>query len=185
MQQRSERITRWLAAGLLIISLLQVGCGFRPRGSVTELTDPSTVFVDAGRNITLTGDLRKALGDRAFTIAQNRDAADFLLRLTDEKQSQRIVSVRSTGRVSEFELSHLVNMLIAQASLDQSPRYDLEQTPNRVEVIREYTYDEADVLGKENEARILREEMREELIRQIVLRTVASLASSVTEIPIN
>ena len=54
------------------------------------------------------------------------------------------------------------------------------QAFNRVEVIREYTYDETGVLGKENEARILRAEMEDELVRQIVLRTIARLAPSVT-----
>jgi len=44
-----------------------------------------------------------------------------------------------------------------------------------VEVIREYTNDTLGVLGKEQEAQILREEMREELVRQVVLRTVATL----------
>jgi len=99
-----------------------------------------------------------------------------MLMLTNERQSQRIVSVQSTGRVSEFELSHVVNIVIAEGIEGEPPRYDPDQEPNRVDVIREYTYDERGVLGKQDEARILRSEMRDELVRQIVLRTIASLA---------
>ena len=165
-----------LLAAVLVIQ----SCGFAPRGSITELSDPGSIFIDAARDSSLTIALQKALVDRAFKIAPNRDAADIWLRLTGEDQVQRIVSLQSTGRVSEFELSHSVNMLIAQSEAGEELKYEQNQSPNRVEVVREYTYDTLGVLGKENEARTLRGEMREELIRQIVLRAIASLGTSVT-----
>jgi len=119
------------------------------------------------------------LSDRSFAVVDNRDQANVLLRVDDERLSQRIVSVQSTGKVSEYELAHSVSMQVAQ-SLDQSvPVYDEEQATNRVEVIREYTFDQGGVLGKEDEADILRTEMRRELALQIVLRTVATMASSI------
>jgi outer membrane lipopolysaccharide assembly protein LptE/RlpB len=71
-------------------------------------------------------------------------------------------------------------MLITE-SVDEDESLSTEaQNFNRVEVIREYTYDETGVLGKENEARILRTEMETELVRQIVLRTIANLAPSIS-----
>ena len=155
-------------------------CGFAPRGSITELSDPGSIYIDTSRDSSLTADLEKALTDRAFRIAPNRDAADIWLRLTGERQVQRIVSLQSTGRVSEFELSHSVNMLVAQSKSGEDIKYDPVQSSNLVEVIREYTYDTTGVLGKENEARTLRGEMREELIRQIVLRAIARLGASVS-----
>ena len=103
-----------------------------------------------------------------------------IMDVTGEEQRERVVSVRSTGRVSELELSHAVDMLIAESTNSDEPIYSETQTFDRVEVIREYTYDETGVLGKENEARILRTEMETELVRQIVLRTIASLAPSVS-----
>jgi len=165
---------------LLTILLVTQGCGFAPRGSITELSDPGSIFIDAARDSTLTIALQKALVDRAFKIAPNRDAADIWLRLSGEDQEQRIVSLQSNGRVSEFELSHSVNMLVAQSEAGEELKYEQNQLPNRVEVVREYTYDTTGVLGKENEARTLRGEMREELIRQIVLRAIASLGTSIT-----
>lgn len=163
-----------------MITLLLVSCGFHPRGSVTRLTDLGSIFVDASQSLSIAEQLRQALTDAAFTMAANRDDADILLRLTQETQNERVVSVRSNGRVSELELSHAISMLIAQSVDDQPPAYEPDQSLNRIEVNREYTYDETGVLGKENEARILREEMEVELVRQIVLRTIASLTPSVT-----
>jgi len=139
-----------------------------------------SIYVDAARNLSIADDIRDALTDAAFTIAPNRDEADIMLRLTDEERRERVVSVRSTGRVSELELSHTVNMLIAKSEGADDLGYSTARTLNRVEVTREYTSDETGVLGKENEARILRSEMETELVRQIVLRTIASLAPSVS-----
>lgn len=178
------------ALGLLMVCLLVVSssCGFRPRGSTSKLTDPGTVFVDASREISLAADLRNALREQAIPVALLRANADTILQLTGERESQRIISVQSTGRVSEFELSHSVFMLIAEPN-DKNPsdkknsNEEKKQAANQVEVIREYTYNERGVLGKEDEARILRGEMRAELIRQIVLRTIASLASAVASNP--
>lgn len=164
---------------LILTTTFLTGCGFHLRGSVTRLTDLGSIYVDASRNLTIADDIRDALTDAAFTIAPNRDEADIMLRLTGEEQRERVVSVRSTGRVSELELSHAVNMLITESINGEEPVYTESQSFNRVEVIREYTYDETGVLGKENEARILRSEMETELVRQIVLRTIASLAPSV------
>ena len=179
---RSMRSRAWILVGV-IVSCLLGGCGFHPRGSVTRLTDLGSIYVDASRNLSISQAVEEALTDAAFELAPNRDDANILLRLTDEEQTERVVSVRSTGRVSELELSHAVSMLIAESVDGRAPAYQPGQTFNRVDVTREYTYDETNVLGKENEARILRSEMAEELVRQIVLRTIASLAASVTALP--
>jgi len=123
-------------------------------------------------------ELRKVLSDRSFDVVDNRDLANVWLRVDDEEQSQRIVSVQKDGNVSEFELAHSVSMQVAQSQNQSLPAYDEDQATNRVEVIREYTFDQGGVLGKEDEADILRTEMRRELALQIVLRTIATMASA-------
>jgi len=208
---RVRAVTRALAFGAVFAL---TACGFQPRGSLVALDDPGRLFLDADRALSIEEELRSALLERAFTLAPNRDAADIVLRVTDELKTQRIVSVRSTGRVSEFELAHMVSVTISRVAdpavrpaaepgappdAATAPDSPVAPTPDsfadgsadpalstavasrradQVRVTREYTYDESQVLGKENEARILRGEMSEELVRQIVLRTVASLARS-------
>ncbi len=169
----------------LLLSAAMVSCGFHPRGSVTRLTDLGSIYVDVSRDFSIAEALREALTDAAFELARNRDDADILLRLTEEEQGERVVSVNSTGRVSEYELSHSVKMMITESEDGKTPASPQNQNFNRVAVIREYTYDETNVLGKQNEARILRAEMKEELVRQIVLRTIATLARSVSSSAIN
>ena len=151
-------------------------CGFQLRGTDSAVAVKARIYVDASRENTVREELRKLLSDRSFSVVDNRDQANVLLRVANERQSQRIVSVQSTGKVSEYELSHSVNIQVAQAEENERPIYDPAQASNRVEVVREYTFDQGGVLGKEDEAEILRSEMRRELALQIVLRTVATLA---------
>lgn len=161
------------------LALSGVACGFKPRGSRTAAEDVGRLFVDTDRDISIARPLREALFNRDFDLAANRDQAQVILRITEERIEERIVSVQSAGRVSEFELSHAVDVAVQRVVDGEAPTRDTEAITNRVRVTREYTYDETEVLGKENEARILRDEMRNELVLQIVLRTLASLADSV------
>lgn len=137
------------------------------------------MFVDASRGLSISEEIKEALIDSSFTLAANRDEAKILLRLSGEAETERVVSITSFGRVSEIELAHAVDMLISESEDGEPPIYQPDQTSNRVEVTREYTFDETGVLGKENEARILREEMKRDLVRQIILRSIASLAPSI------
>ena len=161
-----------VCAGAVVTS----GCGFRLRGSGPGLSGAGRVFVDADRDSTLARGLIAALRERSLSIAPDRDAADVLLRLSGESIEQRVVSVQSTGRVSELELTHAVDFVLAQSMDGQPPVYDPAAPGNRVRVAREFTYDETQVLGKANEEATLRAELRAELVRQIVLRAVASLS---------
>jgi len=172
-----------LPSGVVLVLATAVACGFHPRGSLVDLDDPGRLFLDADRGLSVEDALQEALRERDFVIAANRDEADIVLRVSGERESQRIVSVRSTGRVSEFELSHAVRLAVFRpdAARAEEGASDAAPRSNRVAITREYTYDESQVLGKQNEARILREEMKDELVRQIVLRMVASLARRETE----
>ena len=159
----------------ILLSFFLSSCGFAPRGSITQTTDIGTVYIEAKKEVPIAWRLELALTDRKFNVSKNKSEANILIGLTRERKSQRIVSVESTGRVSEFELQHSVDMIIAQ-SLDGSPvKLATNQKANTVSVIREYTYDETGVLGKADEAEILRSEMQEELVNHLMLRLLASV----------
>lgn len=132
------------------------------------------MFVDASRDAPIAELLKQEINDRELVLTNDRDAANILIRLTGENESQRILSVASTGRVSEYELQHSVRMLVAKGADGGVAKYDPGQRANTVTVLREYTFDETGILGKEDEASILRQEMRKELARNLLLRIVAT-----------
>lgn len=163
---------RFIVAILLLLFL--TSCGFTPRGgSLTGQATVGTIFVDAGREVQLAELLREKIRSQGLTLAEARDQANVLVRLTNERQGQRVVSVQSQGGVSEFELRHLIDLLIIRAEPGQIARYGVDQPADTVAVRREYTFDETGVLGKEDEASILTRELRDELARQLLLRIIA------------
>ncbi|MDO6459471.1 hypothetical protein Q4485_02065 [Granulosicoccaceae sp. 1_MG-2023] len=161
--------------GLLFVLLLPAACGFAPRGSITQSTDIGTVYIAAGKGVSIGRRLGDSLRERNISVTEFRDQATILVNLSNEQKDQRIVSVESTGRVSEYELRHSVDMQIARSIDGAKPQIDKAQKANTVTVIREYTYDRTGVLGKADEAQILRSEMQDELVMHLVLRLLASV----------
>ena len=164
-----------LAISLTLLLSLQAACGFTLRGSNASQSSIGAVFVDAGRDVQLTDLLRRKIREQGLTLAASRNVANVLVRLTRENQGQRVVSVQREGRVSEFELRHAIDLLVIRAEPGEIARYGSggENQSNTVAVRREYTFDDTGVLGKEDEASILRRELRDELTRQLVLRIIA------------
>lgn len=163
-----------LTISLLLTVTFLASCGFAPRGgSLSGQAAVGMIFVDAGREVQLADLLREKISAQGLTLASGRDQANVLVRLTNERQGQRVVSVQSQGRVSEFELRHLIDLLIIRAEPGEIARYGEDQPADTVAVRREYTFDETGVLGKADEASILTQELRDELARQLLLRIIA------------
>ncbi len=166
-------INRRLLIVLLSISL--AGCGFNLRGSQqfgSELV--GQLFLEEKGSVSVLQPLRNALTAQQVRFATVREDADTIVVLGDEVISRRVASVSSSGKVSEYELLHSVDLQTIRA-VDGVKAGQLEITSeNRpknqtVSVARDYTYDETDVLAKDDEERILRGEMADELVRHLVL----------------
>jgi len=110
-------------------------------------------------------------------FAAFREDADTLVIIDNEVLSRRVASVDASGRVSEFELLHSIDLrtlrTVDGVKAGKRTPEDSEQRPQTVSVIRDYTYDETEVLAKDDEESILRAEMSDELVRHLVLRIFA------------
>ena len=158
---------------IYLLSIQLVACGFALRGSQTNAKPLGDIFVDAAADISVATVLREKISEQGLSLAAGREQANVLVRLTRENQAQRVLSVQSEGKVSEFELRHVVDMVVIKAPQGEFARYSPGLQPNRVSVRREYTFDDTGVLGKEDEASILRREMRDELARTLLVRIIA------------
>jgi LPS-assembly lipoprotein len=98
------------------------------------------------------------------------DEADALLSLTlkPEQFSQRNLSLTAQARAAELELTLASDFILTQA--DQDP------VIARATVNRQMLNDPRNVVGKTEELRLLREEMRRDLAAQIVRRVSYSLS---------
>ncbi len=155
-------------------------CGFQLRGNSRQSGSQMVgqVFIQEQGTVSVFRQLRNGLTSQQVQFSAFRKDADTVVVVSNEVLSRRVASVSASGRVREFELLHAVDLLTLR-SRDGIKAGELAlddeslPTPQTVSVIRDYTYDETDVLAKDDEERILRSEMKEELVRHLVLRIFA------------
>lgn len=170
---------------LLLVAVLVAACGFNIRGSGRQSGDQivGDVYLVESGPISVSVALRNALTAQQVRFVPKVDQADTVIILDNEKLSRRVASVSASGRVSEYELLHAIDLRVLRSSegfdVDEVEAGKLakllmdEAEAQTVSVIRDYTYDETDVLAKDDEEQILREEMKQELLRHLVLRIFA------------
>ena len=91
-------------------------------------------------------------------------AADYSVVIVDFRQNRFIGTLNASGRVAEYQLNEDVDFLIANAS--GTPLTNLFTAS----VERNYEIEERDLLSSENEERLIKQEMRQEIVRQILNR---------------
>lgn len=158
-----------LRTGLLIAMLaLLAGCGFQLRGS----GDSATVLPDDWKTMALVTDspnseLTRAVESR-FQINgitwTERSEANYTLILGPERFAQRNLSLNSEARAAEFELTLSATFSVRGAGQTQV----MEETT--AAVFKQMENDPRNVVGKAEEIRLLRSEMRDELAQQIMRR---------------
>ena len=151
------------AIALLAVVLL-AGCGFQLRA--WELT--GAFHVEAEDAPGLGRGLESALREAGADIAPVADDADIVVRLADERESRRGVSLTPGGRVAEYEVALAVSFVVEDAAgAAIVPRRGL-----RAERI--YSLDVNNLVGSREEEGLIREELRAELVRRIIRNLVAA-----------
>lgn len=156
-------------------ALLAAGCGWHLRGASDAPGNIESLHISA-RNLEsdLVEDLRRALVGNGITVAKNATEAKYSLVLLAENSDRRTASIGASARVAELLLTESADFLILAA--------DGTQVLGRTTVTTErlFEYNEDNVLATDDEALLLRSEMRSELVRKILnrLRFVSHRTSS-------
>lgn len=145
----------WLVLGL-------AACGFHLRGVVDLPAVMKATQVEGDRFSLLVEELGNVLRASGAQVVDSRARATAVLRVIRESSSRRTLSVGTTGKVSEYEVSHSV-----EYRLEDAHGQVLVQ-PRVLSARRDYQFDENDVLGKAAEEENLREEMQRDLAVRIV-----------------
>ena len=151
----------------LIMSLVLVGCGFQLKGTGTtvgenSLTDRPIAVISAQPRSELTAAVLQQLKLEGAEVVT--PAGDTLtLKLGPEQFTQRNLSLTAQARSAEVELT-----LSATIDLLQSGKALVEN--NNTSVVRQFLNDPRNVVGKTEELRLLKEEMRRDLAARITRR---------------
>jgi LPS-assembly lipoprotein len=105
-------------------------------------------------------------GTRA-RVVDDPKAAQALVQFTEEARSREILSLTSAGRVREFQLRYRVGFRVHDGKGGEFV------PPSVIQLTRDMTYSDAEILAKEQEEQLLFRDMQSDMVRQI-LRRLAS-----------
>lgn len=151
----------FLAAFVLLLS----ACGWQLRNSQVVPSNIGSLYIatQASHNI-FVSELTRALNAYGVDVTPNAAEASYSVVIVDFRQNRRISTVNSSARAAEYQLNEDVDFLIT----------DPVGTPLTAllsaSVERSYEIEESDILSSDNEERLVRIEMREEIVRQILNR---------------
>jgi LPS-assembly lipoprotein len=145
--------------------LLLAGCGFRLRGTANV---PFETIHVPGATAGIALDLKRNIeaGTRA-RVVDDPKAAQALLQVTEEARSREILSLTSAGRVREFQLRYRVGFRVHDGKGGEFVPASV------IQLTRDMTYSDAEILAKEQEEQLLFRDMRTDMVQQI-LRRLAS-----------
>ena len=152
---------------LAVLATLLSACGFQLRGAYSlpyesiyiGMVDYSVIGAALKRSIRSTGSTR---------LAEKADNAQASFIPGAEAKETLILSLSSAGRVREKRLRYR----FAYRIVDPKGR-DLV-LPGRVELFRDITYADSDVLAKTQEEDLLWRDMENDLVQQLMRRLAAS-----------
>ena len=151
----------------LLASIALAGCGFQLRGTASLPFDtlympPTTapgIALDLKRNI-LAGTNTKVVDDPK--------KAEAVLEFLQEARETHILSLAATGRVREYQLRYRVGFRVHDGKGG-------EFLPvNTVQLTRDVSFNDSDVLSKEVEEQLLYRDMQFDMVQQIMRRIAAA-----------
>ena len=162
---------KWICLSAVLMCL--AGCGFQLKGSdaasrSARLEGMTLQLISSQPRSELTREVSRALSATGLMLLEEGDAT-LTLVLQPEQFTQRNVSLTAQARAAELELT-----LFTDFTLNQPESDPIEA---RATVIRQMLNDPRNVVGKTEEIRLLREEMRRDLADQIARRVSHSLGS--------
>lgn len=166
MHQVSFKSVFIIGLALLLLS----ACGFKLRGSVELPPVLQDTYIESNNPFTgMARSLRSELEVAGANVLEDKEAATAILVIHNERSENRVLSVGSSGRATEYELFDEVGF-----SLQDADGKSLV-APQTLRQTRDLVFDENELLGKVSEAEGIHRQMRASLARQIIMRISASV----------
>ncbi|MDH5424466.1 MAG: LPS assembly lipoprotein LptE [Gammaproteobacteria bacterium] len=157
----------------VILLLMLSACGFHLRGAYQLPAEMSSVYLSAKNSHSeLLLDLRRTLQANGSLVIDDATRAKASLKIQSEKQTERVISVDSHGRASEYELKF--DVIYSLSVVDETEKTLFRINDRKLELIREYLYDSTAVLGTASEKSVLIRDMQRDASRLIMLQIQAA-----------
>lgn len=155
-------LARWFCILTLAVGTLS-GCGWQLRGHGDDPQHIDSLHIGGQLNDReLLRELERDLDALGIVLEDNATQAQYSLVILDRKSKRRTTTLSGRARTAELELIEEVEFtLLASDGTEVIP-------PAWARDDRVFEYDEDDVLAADDEAQLLRQEMRANLVRQII-----------------
>lgn len=153
---------RMLRSWLLFTLAMLAGCGFQLRG---EAPLPfASVYIDAAAASPIAALLAENLRLAGKQVLTRPLEAEVRVRIAEEVRAKNILALSGGGKVREYRLEH-------RLTLSASNTAGVEiLAPIRLTANRDFSYSDTQVLAKEGEEALLRRDMEQEVLRQVMRR---------------
>jgi LPS-assembly lipoprotein len=153
---------------ICLVATLLSGCGWRLQGTTKLSPIMATTYVETDDRFTdFNRALRESLQASGARITATREEATAVVRILKDESGQRVLTVSARNTPEEYEVFYLIEYSV-------NGRTEELITPQKIELTRDYSYDETTVLAKQREQAILREALARDLAG-LVVRRLASL----------
>jgi len=149
-------------AALLALTLAVSACGFQLRG-VGSLPFESLYVQDTGAP-SIERELKRSLKSSGVRLESAPEQAQASLDLMSEHFEKKILSLSSAGKVKEYDVIYRVIFRMREAGSE------VWESPQTVELHRDYTYSDTELLAKDYEEARLAVNMRTDAVREIMRR---------------
>jgi len=135
--------------------IIMIGaCGFQLRGDITANFDSISI---SGGTSSFNKTLQRKFRQAGISI-KNASEAEKIVEIIENTFTKTILTLTGTGLVSEYELEYVVTYRFKS----KDGPWNL---PVKIEALRTYTYDDSDILAKDEEEKRLVSGMEDQLIR--------------------
>lgn len=168
MPRSVASLSRLGLLSICLVATLLSGCGWRLQGTTKLSPVMATTYVETDDRFT---DFNRALRERlqasgARLTARPEDATA-VVRIIRDQSGQRVLTVSARNTPEEYEVFYMIEFSV-------NGRTEELIAPQKLELTRDYSYDETTLLAKQREQRVLREALARDLAG-LVVRRLASL----------
>lgn len=152
----------------MLTALFMSACGYHLRGS-NGLSDEFKKVYLQGASSQLKRNARRSLRASDGVLVTNAAESGLVIQILKEEMDKRFLSLSSTGRATEYELIYKLNYSLTDAAGKQLAE------PQNIEIIKDYFNDQEDILAKNKEEQVIRNEMYQQAVRTIFNRARITL----------
>jgi LPS-assembly lipoprotein len=149
----------------LILAAALAGCGFHLRGAGSSKLPYQTMYISLPETADVNIWLRRYIRSTGSTqVVDDAESAEAIFQQLTNSRQKSILSVNTLGRVREYRLQLSYTFRVV------NQKGQVLVAPNEVTLTRDVTYDDSNILAKNQEEDLLWRDMTNDLVNQIMRR---------------